>query len=74
MVIPVWFGAKLRDGLMKEAQGEDLAVPWADSSPADSSKVPMAAAWRSGLWEGSLGMTLAHVTLESSVGSKPLGT
>lgn len=26
------------------------------------------------LWEGSLGMRVAHVTSESSVGSKPLGT
>lgn len=45
MVIPVWFGAKLRDGLTREAQGEDLAFPWPDTSPADSRKVPRAAPW-----------------------------
>lgn len=58
----------------KRGLGKDLAVPWTDTSPADSRKVPVAAPGRFSFVGRQFGMTLAHVTFESSMGSKPLGT
>lgn len=74
MVIPIWFGAKLRDGLKREAQGEDLAVPWPDTSHVDGAKVPIAAPWRFSFVGRQFGHDFGTRDFGEFYGLKAIGT